>query len=66
MPLRRPIATGGGLSIGSAASEGEVVPFNRRLKDVKIDIFRPNSRDTRLAGLVGDVADISTAGSRGR
>ena len=66
MPLWRPTTTGVGLGIGSAPSEGEVVAFNRRLIDVKIDIFRPDSRDTRFAGLVGDVADTPTAGSRGR
>jgi hypothetical protein len=66
MPLWRLATTGGGLGIGSAPSKGEVVAVNCRLKDVKIDIFWPDSRDTRPAGLVRNVADIPTAGSRGR
>ena len=64
MPLWRPTVIGGGLGIGSTPSEGEVVTVKRRLKDVKINIFRPDSRDARLAGPVEYVADILQPGSR--
>jgi hypothetical protein len=55
-----------GAGIGGALSEGEFVSVKCGLKDVKINILRSESRDTRLARLAESVAGILLAGSRGK
>ena len=66
MPPWRLVVASVGIGIGGALSKDELVAVKRRLIDVKIEALRPDSRDTRHAGLVKSVAGIPPAGSRGK